>query len=54
MKGITSFVRWNGVEFEAASGKIADPGVRIQVVRQAPDGAIWGIGRGTLLRWEYL
>ena len=52
--GTVWFARWNGQAFEKASGEIADQGLSLQVVRQAPDGAIWMVGRGALLRWEYL
>ncbi len=48
------FTRWNGETFEQASGEITHPGADLHVMRQAPDGSIWAVGRGTLLRWEYL
>jgi PAS domain S-box-containing protein len=48
------FSRYDGRVFTRASAEIADTGLQVFGVRQAPDGAIWGIGRGTLVRWEYL
>jgi len=47
------FARWNGDSFVRASAQIVDPGCQIESLRQAPDQAIWAVGRGTLLRWEY-
>lgn len=52
--GSIRFHRWDGRSFVAASAQHADQGLQPLVVRQAPDGAVWAIGRGTILRWEYL
>jgi signal transduction histidine kinase/CheY-like chemotaxis protein len=53
-EGGTSFARWNGKAFVTAAREIAEQGLSVLVLRQAPDGSIWGVGRGTILRWEYL
>ncbi len=52
--GTVNFARWDGQAFVKASGSIADDGLDLHVLRQAPDGAIWAVGRGTILRWIYL
>jgi PAS domain S-box-containing protein len=49
-----TFSRWDGAGFQRASAEVAVPGVDELVIRSAPDGAIWAVGRGTILRWEYL
>jgi signal transduction histidine kinase/CheY-like chemotaxis protein/PAS domain-containing protein len=52
--GRLAFTRWDGSTFVKASADLPDPGVELLVVRQAPDGAIWAVGRGAILRWDYL
>ena len=51
--GTSWFTRWDGEAFVPASAEVLDPGLEVISLKQAPDGAIWAIGRGTLLRWEY-
>lgn len=53
LSGAVWFARWNGDAFMRASAQLVDPGYQIESLRQAPDHAIWAVGRGTLLRWEY-
>ena len=59
IKGMTApagalwFANWNGHTFTRASAEVMAQGSNLQVVRQAPDEAIWAVGRGTILRWEY-
>jgi signal transduction histidine kinase/ligand-binding sensor domain-containing protein/ActR/RegA family two-component response regulator len=52
--GQLRFDRWNGTVFVPASASVPDQGSDIEMVRQAPDGSIWAVGRGTIVRWEYL
>ena len=47
------FLRWNGSELEPASERVSGPGLETGDLRTAPDGAIWAIGQGTIIRWEY-
>jgi PAS domain S-box-containing protein len=51
--GTLAFYRWNGEAFVKASSDVPDQRLDVSVLKQAPDGAIWGLGRGTILRWEY-
>jgi signal transduction histidine kinase/CheY-like chemotaxis protein len=52
--GTFCFRRWNGKEFVQSSSDFSEEAVNEMTVRSAPDGAIWAVGRGTILRWEYL
>ncbi|HOW65855.1 MAG TPA: PAS domain S-box protein [Candidatus Paceibacterota bacterium] len=52
--GSVLFTRWNGEAFVKASHEIPSEAIDLHVIKQAPDGSIWAVGRGTILRWEYL
>jgi signal transduction histidine kinase/CheY-like chemotaxis protein len=48
------FTLWNGSRFVPASAQIhMPPNWDMRMIRQAPDGTIWGVGQGILVRWEY-
>jgi signal transduction histidine kinase/FixJ family two-component response regulator len=48
------FSLWNGQEFVRASGTVSfPPGARLYHLREAPDGSIWCIGAGTVIRWNF-
>ena len=48
------FSIWNGHEFVPTSAKIPFPSdPRFYRLKQAPDGSIWCVGNGTVLRWDY-
>ncbi len=51
-QGTFFFNRWNGSAFVQASAAIPSTGLEWYVLKAAPDGAIWCVGRGTILRWE--
>lgn len=42
--------RWNGNTFEPVSAPFT--GVRVSVIKEAPDGSLWVAGLGMLIRWE--
>jgi PAS domain S-box-containing protein len=46
------FARWDGARFAAASSALAGHGLEAGDMRAAPDGAIWSVGQGTILRWD--
>lgn len=48
------FERWNGEGFTKASYELAGQAFTVSRVRAAPDGSVWAVGRGTIVRWEYL
>ena len=48
------FLRWSEDRFVGGSDGFDREGIEIESVAQAPDGAVWGVGRGTILRWENL
>jgi signal transduction histidine kinase/CheY-like chemotaxis protein len=48
------FSRWDGQQFARVSAEASfQPGGRFYHLRQAPDGALWAVGRGTVVRWAY-
>src|SRR5205823_751044 len=48
------FSIWDGRAFVPASAKIPYPSdPRFYRLKQAPDGSIWCVGNGTVLRWNY-
>ncbi len=53
-RGTALFARWDGDAFVRASSLLNDHGFDVHAVKQAPDGSIWAVGRGTILRWDYL
>ncbi len=54
-RGTFVFQRWaNDHEgFVAASSEVDVEDSPSEVIRQAPDGSIWCVGKGILLRWRY-
>ncbi len=53
-QGLIWFSVWNGRKLVRTSEKVPyPPGGRLYKVTQAPDGSIWCVGYGTVLRWEY-
>ncbi|MCX8157038.1 MAG: response regulator [Verrucomicrobiae bacterium] len=48
-----SFLRWDGQKFMRASAVLRGEALDVKHLKAAPDGAIWAVGRGTILRWEY-
>ncbi len=51
-RGTLWMARWNGADFVPVSARIPGPRVaRFYHLREAPDGAIWCVGEGTILRW---
>jgi PAS domain S-box-containing protein len=52
--GLQAFQRWNGREFARMSCEFARPYMgRLYRIKEAPDGAIWCVGYGTVVRWSY-
>ena len=48
------FSRWNGHEFVRASATVScQPDARFYHLREAPDGSLWCVGFGTVVRWAY-
>jgi signal transduction histidine kinase/ActR/RegA family two-component response regulator len=48
------FSRWDGQQFVRVSADANyQPGGRFYHLRQAPDGSLWAVGRGTVVRWAY-
>jgi signal transduction histidine kinase len=48
------FGLWNGQEFVRASSPTAcPPGARYYKLAQAPDGSVWCVGYGIVLRWSH-
>jgi signal transduction histidine kinase/ActR/RegA family two-component response regulator len=48
------FSRWNGHEFTRASATMScPPNARFYHLREAPDGSLWCVGFGTVVRWAY-
>ena len=53
-RGLIWFSVWDGARFVRRSANIpSHPGDRLYALRQAPDGAIWCVGTGVTLRWDY-
>ncbi len=51
-RGTLWLARWDGASFAPLSAPVAGPRVaRFYHLREAPDGAIWCVGEGTILRW---
>jgi hypothetical protein len=51
-RGTLRLARWDGTDFVTLSAPVAGPRVaRFYHLREAPDGAIWCVGEGTILRW---
>jgi PAS domain S-box-containing protein len=50
--GKARFLRWSGNRFEPASDGFDRNDLEFEAIGESPDGAIWGVGRGTILRWE--
>ncbi len=46
------FARWDGARFAPASSALFGHGLEAGDMRAAPDGAIWSVGQGTILRWD--
>jgi signal transduction histidine kinase/CheY-like chemotaxis protein len=48
------FERWTRASFAPASSDTADiHDTFLEMLRQAPDGSVWCVGQGMLLRWQY-
>ncbi len=48
------FSLWDGHQFVRASGTISCPeNTRLYHLREAPDGALWCVGTGTVVRWDF-
>jgi len=48
------FSLWDGQEFVRASGTVAfHPGAWLYHLREAPDGSLWCVGAGTVIRWNF-
>jgi signal transduction histidine kinase/ActR/RegA family two-component response regulator len=48
------FSRWNGHEFVRMSAIVScPPEARFYHLREAPDGSLWCVGFGTVVRWAY-
>jgi signal transduction histidine kinase/CheY-like chemotaxis protein len=53
-QGLLWFSRWDGQRFVRASASVpCPPGGRFYHLREAPDGALWCVGYGTVVRWAY-
>jgi len=47
------FQRWGTENFLNASAEADVQDLPVEMVREAPDGSIWCVGKGILLRWRY-
>ena len=48
-----AFFQWNGEDFVAASASFPSPASGyFEEVRESPDGALWAVGLGCLVRWD--
>jgi hypothetical protein len=47
------FQRWTGEGFADASAETEVQDAPSEMTREAPDGSIWCVGKGILLRWRY-
>ncbi|HTI99185.1 MAG TPA: ATP-binding protein [Dongiaceae bacterium] len=48
------FSLWDGTRFVAQSAPVSCPlNARLYHLREAPDGALWCVGYGTVVRWNY-
>ena len=52
-RGRLWFSLWNGQQFVRASAIVPYSGRRLYHLREAPDGALWCVGSGTLIRWTW-
>jgi signal transduction histidine kinase/CheY-like chemotaxis protein len=53
-RGQLWFSRWDGRQFVRASAPVSCPaGARLYHLRQAPDGSLWCVGTGTVVRWNF-
>jgi signal transduction histidine kinase/CheY-like chemotaxis protein/streptogramin lyase len=51
-RGTLRLARWDGADFVPLSAPLPGPRVaRFYHLREAPDGAIWCVGEGAILRW---
>jgi PAS domain S-box-containing protein len=48
-----AFERWTSAGFVRASAEASIYDSPSEMVREAPDGSIWCVGKGILLRWRY-
>jgi PAS domain S-box-containing protein len=46
------FARWENARFAPASVGLFGHGLEAGDLKAAPDGAIWSVGQGTILRWD--
>jgi len=52
VKGLAWLSQWDGQKFKRASAAVpCPPNPRFYRVAEAPDGSVWVVGTGTLLRW---
>ncbi len=53
-RGQLWFSLWDGHRFVRASAVVSCPiGVRLYHLREAPDGSLWCVGTGTVVRWVF-
>ena len=53
-RGQLWFSLWDGHRFVRASGMVSCPeNTRLYHLREAPDGALWCVGTGTVVRWDF-
>jgi signal transduction histidine kinase/CheY-like chemotaxis protein len=53
-RGQLWFSLWDGRQFVRASASIpCQPGIHLYHLRQAPDGSLWCVGMGTVVRWAF-
>ncbi len=53
-RGQLWFSLWNGSEFVRVSAPVSCPAdARLYHLRQAPDGSLWCVGTGTVVRWSF-
>ena len=54
VRGQLWFCLWDGHQFVRASAPVACPaGGRLYHLREAPDGSLWCVGIGTVVRWNF-
>ncbi|MDX2188157.1 MAG: ATP-binding protein [Opitutaceae bacterium] len=52
-RNTVTFDEWNGAEFKAASASIpVSPRTQFYKLTEAPDGSMWCVGHGLILRWS--
>jgi signal transduction histidine kinase/CheY-like chemotaxis protein len=53
-RGLLWFCLWDGQRFVRASAPVSGPpDARLYHLREAPDGSLWCVGMGTVVRWNY-